>query len=970
MSFDSYNISKADAEAYTSSDNDQDDDDDILRPSVDPRDDEFLDYNPRKRRRTGRDAKESAALGIFGSDSEDNGPSRRWKAKQNLRHKNMSFVSSGQKQPKNSDESGDEDEDVDEDKDDDEDEDEDGGRPGLGAKVASRQEEDDEAEEEDEDEEMTGVGLGFRPSTQGLGWAPPSKPESFPMMNTPSKPPAVKPKYDGSTPLGRGFVPSSANAPALKEGVQDAPPSAPQTPKPSAFGGGGKAKSFAAKMMAKMGYVEGQGLGANNEGRAQSIQAVLRPQGNLGLGAVREKSEQERKEEKRQARIRGEEVSDSDEEKKKKKREKKKKQQHGLDSGTGSGASTPRKSKTKYLTVNDIRKAAPGLHIPDAFAPILDLTGRDQKLLTSSSGLLTPTTGTEVVKQSEAGKLARRAQADLGAFVEEWKDLQERKAWLDMQIQESEQALGNLESDFAGLEAFHSVLDEISNAARDREWDPIIAGLKKAETATKTTHDEDLAAIAVASIHPFMREAIQGWQPLEDPKLGNFVSDLTNIRGLLGLDKRADSGKAVTKWEDAEIDGVYRRHQKATTAYESMIYKYIFPKLVTTISQWDVHDPAPLLTVFDNWEPLFPKFVYSQLLEQVARRLSEAIGKWKPKKKQQAIHLWTFPWLEHLPAYHLDPKGSGIVADVRRKFRQLIDSWDYRRGVIPGLKEWKDVFRPSSNKDQQDQGQNQNRDQWKPLVLHHVLPSMARYLRTHFRVDPADQEPYMEVLEGALRWTDVISPTMVAEVLVAELFPRWHLVLWQWLVTPDANYDEIEGAWLAWWRDDVFPADIASHRSVAAEFDAGVARIQLARSLGDAARDKLPRPEAGPAHRPPSHKKQQQALPPPPQTQEQQQPPEKQEPTFRDEVEDWCQENDLQFIPVRRANEQGHHYFRLTARLDGRGGVLAYFAGPDALHVEESRKVGGGGMRLARGEKGQAQGDEWGLLLEKLFEEV
>ncbi|KAI1245660.1 hypothetical protein MGN70_012552 [Eutypa lata] len=973
MSFDSHNISKADAAAYTSSDDDQDDDDEILRPSVDPRDDEFLDYNPRKRRRTGRNAKESAALGIFGSDSEDDGPGRKWKGKKNLRNKNMTFVSSGQKQPRNLNESK---EDNNED-----DENENGDeaayseRPGLGAKVASQQDEDDEADEDDEDEEMTGVGLGFRPSAQGLGWAPPTKSESFPMMNTPSKPPTTKVKYDGSTPLGRGFVPSSAKEPVLKAGLQDAPEPAPQKPKPSAFGGGGKAKSFAAKMMAKMGYVEGQGLGASHQGRAQSIQAVLRPQGNLGLGAVREKSEQERKEEKRQARLRGEEVSDSEEEKKKKKREKKK--QHGLDSGTGSGASTPRRPKTKFLTVNDIQKAAPGLHIPDAFAPILDLTGRDQKLLTSSSGLLTPTAGTEVVKQTEAGKLARRAQGDLGAFVEEWKNLQEKKAWLDMQIHESEQALGDLESDFTGLEAFHSVLDEISVAARNREWDPIIAGLKKAEAATKQTDDEDLAAIAVASIHPFMRDAVQGWQPLEDPKLGDFVSDLTSIRGLLGLDKKAGSGKAITKWDDAETDGAYlRHHQKATTAYESMIYKYIFPKLVTTISHWDVYDPAPLLAVFDFWEQLFPSFVYSQLVEQVARRLGEAIGKWKPKKKhhQQPIHLWTFPWLEHLPAYHLDPKGSGIVADVRRKFRQLIDSWDYRRGVIPGLREWKDVFRPSSSSTTTSTTKK-DQDQWKALVLHHVLPSMARYLRTHFEVNPADQEPYMEVLEGVLSWAEtetqtetktaaVLSPSMVAEVLAAELFPKWHLILWQWLVTPDANYDEIEGSWLAWWRDDVFPPEIASHRSVAAEFDAGVARIETARQLGVVeAKNKLPRPEARPSHH---HKPKVLPLPPPP---PEKIPAEKPEPTFRDEVEDWCQENDLQFIPVRRANEQGKHYFRLTARMDGRGGVLAYFVGGgsgggDVLQVEESRKVGAG-MQLVRDRR-----EEWGALLEMLFEEV
>src|ERR1700712_5869687 len=70
------------------------DNEDFLHPN-DPNAEEFADYNPRKRRRTGRDAKESAALGVFGSESEDDGPGKRWK-KKSLRGKGMSFVSTGQ----------------------------------------------------------------------------------------------------------------------------------------------------------------------------------------------------------------------------------------------------------------------------------------------------------------------------------------------------------------------------------------------------------------------------------------------------------------------------------------------------------------------------------------------------------------------------------------------------------------------------------------------------------------------------------------------------------------------------------------------------------------------------------------------------------------------------------------------------------------------------------------------------------
>ncbi|KAI1433997.1 GC-rich sequence DNA-binding factor-like protein-domain-containing protein [Xylaria sp. CBS 124048] len=951
MSFGHANISKADAAAYSSSDDDASDNENLELPSVDPRSDEFLDFNPRKRRKTGRNSKESAALGIFGSDSEDDGPAKSWKSKRDLRYKNVAFVSAGKSTLDQTVNEDDEDQDHHDSDDVDEDGDASMGRAGLGAHRRNEDEGEDEAEDEDEDEDMPSVGLGFGRSTQGagLGWAPiPEEPLASNILgDTPNKPPrtTMKTKYDGSAPLGKSFIPTSAREPVLNPNVTEKNEPRP-TPKPSAFSKGpkGKATSFAARMMAKMGYVEGQGLGANAQGRASIIEATLRPQGNVGLGTVREKSKQEVQEEKRQARLRGEDVSDSDEEKKREKRERKKK---AGGSGSGSGVSTPKRSKPKYMTLGDIQKAAPGLHIPEAFAPILDMTGRDQRLLTAGSGLLTPTAGAETVEQTEARKLARRAQGDLAAFVEEWKTLEERKAWLDMEVLQREQEVDELAGEFSSLRTFSLVLDEVCQASRDQQWDPVISGLKKAESAGSTYHEE-LSGMAVASIHPFLANATQGWLPLEDPNLGNFASDLSDIKNLLGIQNQAANKGTVSKWNQTEADSASRLHVRSTTPYESMIYKIVFPKLATTISStWDVYDAAPLVAVLEKWEPLFPAFVRSQLLEQVARRLENAIASWRPKKERSKLpHLWLFPWLQYLPPHHLETKGSGIVADVRRKFRQLIDAWHFERGVVPGLKPWQNIFRPSKAQ-----------DQWKPLVMHHILPSMGRYLRTNFRVDPSDQEPYLKMLQGVMKWAEVISSSMIAEVVVTAVFPMWHNVLHQWLINDDANYEEI-GAWFEWWHDEVFPPEILSHKSIQSEFESGTAMIEEALTLGEEAKHLLPRPNGRPAR--PSKPSKAKTEERPKLAQPPRQPEEIVEPTFRDEVEEWCQENDLQFMPVRKANEEGKHYFRLTARMDGKGGVLAYFR-EDVL-VIESRKIHAEFMRVNMA--------EWDALLGLLFGDV
>lgn len=928
---------KAGASEYSTSDSEEDDEDDFRKPSIDPRADEFADFNPRKRRRTGRDAKESAALGIFGSESEDEGPASRPK-RRNLRTKGMSFVSSADNATKDSEDEGMGD-------DDDNEEDEGVARTGFRARA------DDEDEEDEEEEALPGIGLGFKPATGlGSGWTPPGQALDGAQNDSPlagfsvggSRPrpkPFLKSKFDNSNPLGRAFVPSSDNQPVLDTTMAAADtPTRPQAPQRSAFSTkNGKTKinasSFGARMMAKMGFKEGEGLGAKGDGRSVIIETPLRPQ-RVGLGAVKEMTEQEREEQKRRARQRGEVVIDSDEEEKKRKAERKKKRAlaGGLRSGTGSAASTPKRQKPKYMTIDEVKKAAPGLDIPDAFTPILDMTGPAgaKKMLTSSSGLMTPTGGTgEGDEDAQSKKLVKRAHNDFMAILEEWQGLQERKAFAELQLRQEQQELEEIEKAVASHQLLAAIFDELLQLDQPNEevflngsdntkqrWDRAMTLLRKANESvsdlTIQSIREEMASTAVAALHPILKEMIEGWNPLQSPR-ADYASDLASIRGLLGLEKSA----------------VVPQARASATPYESMMYKLWLPHVSRSVREWKVRDADPMLALYEAWQPVLPGFVKTYFLEQdIVRKLDEAIAKWEPKRKKSHTmpHLWLFPWFQHMSYHHLDPKSpNGLVADLKRKFRQLIDVWDFDRGVIPGLKEWKNVLRTSKAN-----------DEWKPLVMNHILPSMARYLRKNFSVQPSDQEPYLQVLSGVLEWRHIISPTMVAEVIVAEVFPKWHGILYQWLVDEDVSYEDI-AQWCEWWHDadGPLPVDIRDTASVASEFEKGLRTIERALELFDLGEDPkaaLAPPTSGPASKSQTtngnhrhahdHRRHQEHK-------QQHSGPSKAEESrsFRHVVEDWCQENDLQFIPERKQHHSEGPLYRITARGDGKGGKLGYFKG-------------------------------------------
>lgn len=785
FSFDPSRLTKAAAAEFSSSAS-EDEDDYVLPGGVE--DDDFGDFNPRKRRRIGRNNKEKAALGIFASDSEDDRPGQRWKRK-TLRNKGMGFVASEVKSTEAddvTDEGGESEEHVET----------------LENGNTPQDEEDDEDDEGQDEDGGGGVGLGFASAAaaRGHSWgAPVDMADDAPS----SKPhgPFPKTRFDGSSVLGRGFVPSSAYQPVLKAPEDGNTPPPQNKPAPSAFGAKGKinAKSFGARMMAKMGYVEGQGLGKEGQGRSMVLEANLRPQG-VGLGAVKEKSEQERREEKRQARLRGEEVVDSDEEAKKQKKARKK----ALGTAGSSATSTPRRQKKKYLTAEELKAAAPGLHIPEAFMPILDMTGPEGKMLTSTSGVMTPSSGmpesTEVV---EARKLVKRAQADLMAFSEEWRGLEERKTWLTLELKEKEQEMKDLRSEFERLQAFSTLVSE--QLAPGADWAHVVSCLQKAvelESARAETED-----IAVAAMHPFLRGT--DWDPLANPT--RFAADVKQLSSLFTRPGTNKDGRSVGKWDSvaAQGDGVYRRHHKATTAYESMMYKSWLPRVLASIRAWDPLSPGAMLAVVESWNEVLPPFVRAQVMDSIARRLETAVSEWKGKKKHHLPHTWLFPWLPYLAPYHLDAKGTGLVAEVRRKFRQLIDAWDFERGVVPGLGQWEEVMG----------------DQWRPLVMSHVLPAMGRYLRTRFRVDPADQEPYLPMLTGVLKWQGMLGGAVVAEVVVQDVMPMWYAKLREWLALDEANLGEV-AEWYAWWRGSLLQ-DLADVEGVVAELDRGLQLMNM-----------------------------------------------------------------------------------------------------------------------------------------------
>ncbi|KAI9932985.1 hypothetical protein ASPWEDRAFT_145388 [Aspergillus wentii DTO 134E9] len=672
--------------------------------------------------------------------------------------------------------------------------------------------------------------------------------------------------------------------------------------------GGGN--SFAARMMAKMGYVEGQGLGSGGQGIVNPIEAQARPQG-AGLGAVREKTKQAREEEKRAAARRGEVLEDSSDEERK--RRQKKKEARKREGRSETGTPIPR-AKPQFRTAREIETDMAGLEVPNVLKSLVDATGKEQRVLTSTAGLMTPL---EFVNQGEgeALKIAQRARHDLEAFADEWKGLTERKNFIEAeetqiveQLDTHQLKVDQLTQLIAAVEELQIFQDESISA----KFDELTAKLESLESKYRDDIDEyRLPETAVAAIHPLFRQAMEEWDPLKQPDF--LVSNIRRLRPLLSR-KKGDE---------------YAQRQ-STSPYETMIYTLWLPRVRSALlNDWDMYDPSPATSLIVSWKDILPSFVYANVLDQlVVPRLSGGLKEWKPRSStrrhpssQQGSRFpwWLFTWLQYLDERHTNPKQpTGLLSDAKRKFRVVLDTWDLRKGLIGGIELWKDALG----------------SEFDVSLRNHLLPRLGRHLREEFEVNPQDQD--LTALEDVFKWKGFFKPNVIGLLLVAEFFPKWHNILYIWL-TNDPNYEEV-GEWFSWWRTQI-PADINELTIVDDEWKKGLQTMDLASRLGDRAVAELPPPTASTQQIPTESTSAlpQRAAMETPAAKAPRKPKVVEEVAFKDILESWCIEQGLIILPLREAHPQnGQPLFRITASATGKGGVVAFIQG-DVVWVQNKK---------------------------------
>ncbi|XP_031564669.1 tuftelin-interacting protein 11-like [Actinia tenebrosa] len=551
-------------------------------------------------------------------------------------------------------------------------------------------------------------------------------------------------------------------------------------------------KGFGMKMLHKMGYQPGQGLGKEGKGRVQPVEAFKREgRGALGMYGPEVKTK-------------GKIQYDEEEEEDKKFKEK----LHQWKKSSKTGKASP---KYIYKTADEVKatgvtKKGPSVSLKHSKVKVVDMTGPEAKILTGYGSLSQQHAkpgeipATTTVEEAEAAFAMPELMYNLNLLVDmteteivqidkELKFEQDMVTNLKYESERIAEVINQEDKQIKRLTDVMQVIDRCRAHSLSSIEDSLT--LQKCEDMFKLLQDEfheeymmyELSSLAIPLVFPLIKEYLSRWSPLINPTYGLDV--FKTWKDLL------QSGKpsAFTLSQGTPLD------TNSMDIYEQLVWEVWMPLIRTAVSIWNCRDSDPMITVIEHWLPLLPPWVIENIKNLlILPRLQREVDAWNPLTDAVPIHAWIHPWLPLMKGC-LEP----LYAPIRYKLATALTNWhpsDPSAKMI--LEPWTKVFSKGS---------------MDAFVLRSIYPKLSQCL-SEFVINPHQQ--HLEPFHWVMTWKGVIPLQHFVSLLEKHFFPKWFQVLRNWLAS-NPNYDEIT-KWYKGWKT-MFSDELLNNQSIKAQFN-------------------------------------------------------------------------------------------------------------------------------------------------------
>ncbi|XP_056676863.1 tuftelin-interacting protein 11-like [Monodelphis domestica] len=575
--------------------------------------------------------------------------------------------------------------------------------------------------------------------------------------------------------------------------------------KPSQKGWVGGAKSFTGlgswerhtkgigqKLLQKMGYVPGKGLGKKAQGIIHPIEAKGRKGQGAGGASGSEGTAQS---------VQDFPGLDSQEEEVQKELSQRWKDLSG-------GRKKPKYSSQTVEELKAKGRIGKKLSAPQkelSQVKVIDMTGREQKVYYGYSQIShkhnIPEDGLQQQQLPLSGKHAKPqafALPELEHNLQLLIDITEQEIIQnDRQLQEESDKVHNLSHELGKLSEVLSheetvitnlrkVLEMVEECERRTQpdcSDPLTLDecARIFETLQEKYYEEyrmsDRVDLAVAIVYPLVKDYFKAWDPLKDCTYGTGI---------------------IAKWKSLLTNDQILSHggqDLAADAFHRMIWEIWMPFVRNTVPQWQPRNCDPMVDFLDSWVHIIPVWILDHILDQlIFPKLQKEVESWNPLTDMVPIHSWIHPWLPLMQS-RLEP----LYSLIRNKLSRALQKWHPRDSSAKLiLQPWKDVFTPGS---------------WEAFMVKNIVPKLGMCLN-EFIINPHQQ--HMDAFYWVIDWEGMISVSSLVGLLKKHFFPQWLHVLCSWL-SNSPNYEEITKWYLGW--KSMFTDQVLAHPSIKDKFN-------------------------------------------------------------------------------------------------------------------------------------------------------
>ncbi|KPM11928.1 tuftelin-interacting protein 11-like protein [Sarcoptes scabiei] len=219
--------------------------------------------------------------------------------------------------------------------------------------------------------------------------------------------------------------------------------------------------------------------------------------------------------------------------------------------------------------------------------------------------------------------------------------------------------------------------------------------------------------------------------------------------------------------------------------FEILLWEHWNPIVCRNLQCWhSIKNYDPIISFLIQWQPLIPKWMFEYfIVNALIPKLHAEVDEWNPLTDVVPVHSWIHPWL---PLIAINDEYNGlfepIYETIRKKLANALTKWhpsDSSARLI--LEPWINVFTDSS---------------LQTFLDVNIVPKLEKIMQT-FVINPSQQS--LNEWNWVSSWISIVSFNTIVSILERHFFPKWLNVLYVWLGSGSANFNEIS-SWYQGWK--------------------------------------------------------------------------------------------------------------------------------------------------------------------------